>query len=68
MPGGTAGETRVGIEFMHGSQQQLFKSRRETGIWQMWILKIKLLKVNQALDFAKHMVSPKPNQCYHKNL
>lgn len=32
MPGGTAGETRVGIEFKHGSQQQLFKSRRETGI------------------------------------
>lgn len=31
MPGSTASETRVAIEFMHGSQE-LYKSRRETGI------------------------------------
>lgn len=31
MPGGTAGETRVGIKLTHGSQRQLCKSREETG-------------------------------------
>lgn len=68
MPEGTGGETWVGIKLTYGGQQQLCQCRGETSTWQMWILKIKLLKVTQALDFAKHMVPPQPNQYYHKNV